>query len=721
METSDPKIHHGQLFDPATNQDDPLLLALLAICKLYKRPQSADFLIAGLPLEDRKLTPALFIRAAERAGLSASLIQRPLEQISSLVLPAILILNNQQTCILTRKEKHQIHVVIPETQTGEKIIDPEDLQEYYSGFAIFVQPQYQFDDSMNTGQASTPKHWFWDVIFQSWPVYSEVLIASILINLFALASPLFIMNVYDRVVPNQAIETLWVLAAGVFIVFSFDLLMKILRGYFIDAAGKRADIILSSTIFEKILGIRMAVKPASTGAFANNLHEFESFRDFLTSATLATLIDLPFLIFFLAIIWLIGESLVTIPLIAIPLALAAGLIIQKPLKSTIQKLFGLSAAKSATLIEALGNLEPIKTVNAEGQLQKQWEENIGEIAKLGMKSRFLASIAIHVSLFFQQIASISVVIFGVYKIADGDLTTGGLIACTILTGRCLAPMSQVASLLTRYHQAKASLGSLNELMNLPGERTNKKPLTRPASTGNIEFKNVSFSYPDQPQKTLNQVSFKIKAGEKIAILGRIGSGKSTLEKLILALYEPQEGSILIDGTEIKQIYPATVRRQIGYVPQDISLMRGTIYDNIIFGGKYVDEHSISKAAKIAGVSDFTNQNALGLDIQVGERGAALSGGQKQSIALARALLHNPPIYILDEPTNAMDSRSEETFKQRFANHLQENQTLILITHRASLLTLVDRIIVLDNGKIVADGAKQQVLDALKHGRISASV
>ena len=720
METSKSNDYKYQPSDSMLTHDDPLLLALLAICKLYHCPRSADFLITGLPLDNHKLTPELFIKAAERAGLSASLIERPLNQITNLVLPAILILKNQQTCILIKKEKNQFHVVIPETQTGEKTIHAKELQKDYSGYAFFVQPQFQFDESLESGQTRAPKHWFWDVIFQSWPVYSEVFIASILINLFALASPLFIMNVYDRVVPNHAIETLWVLAIGVFTVFSFDLIMKILRGYFIDAAGKRADIILSSTIFEKILGIRMAAKPVSTGAFANNLHEFESFRDFLTSATLATLIDLPFLILFLSIIWLIGGSLVTIPITAIPLALTTGIIIQKPLKNTIQKLFNLSASKSATLIEALGNLEPIKTVNAEGQLQKQWQDTIVEIGKLGMKSRFLASIAIHVSIFFQQIASISVVIFGVYKITDGELTTGGLIACTILTGRCLAPMSQIASLLTRYHQAKASLNSLNELMNLPAEQNDKKPFTRPALMGNIEFKNVSFSYPDQPLKALNQVSFKIKAGEKIAILGRIGSGKSTIEKLILALYEPQEGSILIDGTEIKQIHPATLRRQIGYVPQDISLMRGTIYDNIVFGAKHADEYKIATAVEISGVRDFTAQHPLGLDLQVGERGASLSGGQKQSIAIARALLHHPPVFILDEPTNAMDSRSEEIFKQRFSRHLQQNQTLILITHRASLLTLVDRIIVLEGNKIVADGAKQRVLDALKQGRISAS-
>ncbi len=709
----------NQEFVHSAKQDDPLLLALLAICKLLHSPQSIDFLTAGLPLVNNKLTPPLFIRAAERAGLTAALIKRPLEHISNLVLPAILILNNQQTCVLTHRDQDQLTLIVPESETGEKKVTVEELQQDYSGYTFFIQQRHQFDPHSGAKLSDQTKHWFWDVIVKSWPIYSEVLIASLLINLFALASPLFIMNVYDRVVPNHAFETLWVLAVGIFIVFLFDLTIKILRGYFIDIAGKRADIILSSTIFEKILGIRMAAKPSSVGAFANNFHEFESFREFLTSATLATVIDLPFLLLFLFIIWVLGGSLVLVPIIAIPLALLAAIIVQKPLKNTIQKLFGFSAAKGATLVETLSNLESIKIANAQGQVQKQWEDNIGQIAQLGMKSRFLSSCAINITTFCQQTASIGVVIYGVYKIADGDLTTGGLIACTILTGRTLAPITQVASLLTRYHQARASLNSLNQLMKLPVEQeTEQHFLSRPPFKGNIEFKNIAFSYPHQPVKALTNISLKITAGEKIALLGRVGSGKSTIEKLILNLYQPQEGSILIDGTDIKQLNPTDLRRQIGYVPQDISLMSGSIRDNINFGSRFADDSAILAAAKIAGVNQFVNQHPQGFDVQVGERGAALSGGQRQTVAVARALLKSPAVYIMDEPTNAMDNSTEDSFKQRFTQHLTSSQTLLLITHRASLLTLVDRIIVLEAGKIIADGPKQQILNALKQGRIT---
>jgi len=703
-----------------TTPDDPLLLALLSICKIMHTPHSAESLTAGLPLVDNKLTPALFIRAADRAGFSCRLINRSLDKISNLVLPAVLLLKNNKVCVLVAKKNNQYSLVLPETNSGEKTVSFEDLAEEYTGSAFFVQINHQFDD--RTADSATPKakHWFWDVIFKSWPIYIEILVASLLINLFALASPLFVMNVYDRVVPNHALETLWVLAIGVAIVYSFDFVMKSLRGYFIDAAGKRSDIILSATIFEKVMGIKMESRPTSVGAFANNLHEFESFRDFLTSATLTTLIDLPFLFIFLAVIYMLGGNLVFIPLAVLPLAIIAGLAVQKPLKNTINELFKFSAQKGATLIESLTNLDSIKCNSAEGQIQRQWEQNIGKIAQLGLKSRFYSSIAVNLTAFLQQMSTVAVVIFGVYKISEGDLTTGGLIACTILTGRALAPIAQVASLLTRYHQAKASLESLNRMMSLPVEREpGKKFLHRPTFKGAIEFKNISFSYPEQPIKALDNISFKIQAGERVGFIGRIGSGKSTIEKLMLNLYEAQEGSILIDGTDIRQIDPSDLRRQIGYVPQDISLMFGSVKDNITLGSRFADDPAILHAADISGVIHFVNKHPAGFDLPVGERGCALSGGQRQSVAVARALLLTPPIYIMDEPSNSMDNSTEEMFKQRFANELN-TQTLILITHRASLLTLVDRLIVMDGAKIVADGPKEKVLEALKKGQIKVS-
>jgi ATP-binding cassette subfamily C protein LapB len=701
-------------------KEDALLLALLSICKMLHIPQSEKTLTVGLPLVNNKLTPSLFVRAAERAGLSAGLIKRPLAEISNLVLPAVLLLKDNKTCLLVAKKNDKYSIVLPETGSGEKTVSAKRLADVYTGSVFFVQKNHQFDKRTASVASSKTKHWFWDVIFKSWPLYAEVLVASFLINLFGLASPLFVMNVYDRVVPNKALETLWVLALGVCIVYIFDFLMKSLRGYFIDVAGKRSDVILSSAIFEKVMGIKMEARPASVGAFANNFHEFEAFRDFLTSATLATLIDLPFLFVFLIVIYLIGGNLAIIPLCVLPIAILVGITVQVPLKKTIQELFKHSAQKAAILIESLTNLDSVKQNGAEGQMQQQWEQSVGQIAQLGLKTRFFSSIAINLTTFIQQLSVVAVVVFGVYKIADGDLTTGGLIACTILTGRALAPIAQVASLLTRYYQSKTALDSLNQMMALSTERDSEKDyLHRPALTGAIEFKNISFSYPEQPIKALDNVSFKINAGERVGIIGRIGSGKSSLEKLMMGLYEAQQGSILIDGTDIRQLDPADLRRQIGYVPQDISLMYGSVKDNITLGATYADDKAILRAAEIAGVTSFVNQHPAGFDLPVGERGLALSGGQRQSIAVARALLLSPRIFVLDEPTNAMDSSSEEAFKKHFSAQLKM-KTLILVTHKASMLSLVDRLIVMDGAKIVADGAKDKVLTALKQGQVKVA-
>lgn len=703
-----------------TSQDDPLLLALLSICKLLHKPHSADSLTAGLPLLDNKLTPSLFVRAAERAGLSTGLVQRPITEISNLVLPAILLLKDGKTCVLISKKDDTCTLILPETDSGEKTVPLNEIDDIYTGSAFFIQVNHEFDARTDNSVIPKAKHWFWDVIYKSWPIYIEALTASLLINLFALASPLFIMNVYDRVVPNHALETLWVLALGVCIVFVFDFAMKGLRGYFIDVAGKRSDIILSATIFEKVMGIKMENRPKSVGAFASNLSEFESFRDFLTSATLTTLIDLPFLFIFLSVIYMLGGDLALIPLAVLPLAIIAGMLVQKPLKNTITELFKFSSQKQATLIESLSNLDSIKSAGAEGQMQSKWEQTIGNISRLSLKSRFYSSLAVNFTAFLTQMASICVVIYGVYKISEGELTTGALIACTILTGRALAPIGQVASLLTRYHQARTSLDTLTNMMSLPVEREyGKKYLHRPTFKGGIEFKNISFNYPDQPIKALDNISFKIKAGERVAFIGRIGSGKSTIEKLMLGMYEPQEGSILIDGTDIRQVDPSDLRRQIGYVPQDISLMFGSVKDNITLGSRYADDASILRAAEIAGVTSFVNRHPEGFDMPVGERGSSLSGGQRQSVAVARSLLLSPPIFIMDEPSNSMDNSTEERFKQNLLAELNE-QTLILVTHRASLLSLVDRLIVMDGSKIIADGPKDKVLEALKKGQIKVS-
>lgn len=699
--------------------DDPLLDCLMTLTTMHGKPVSADTLTAGLPLVDHCLTPELFTRAAARAGFSAKLLKRPLQHISDLVLPAVLLLRNRQACILVRKQGRTAQIILPESGTGEHDIELEDLQQRYTGHVIFMQPVHRFD--ARTVDKHVPRlHWFWDVLLRSWPIYAEVLAASLLINLFALVIPLFSMNVYDRVVPNHAVETLWALSLGVGLVIIFDLLMRTLRGYFIDVAGKKLDVVLSANIFEKVLGIQMSARPASVGAFASNLQEFEAFREFVTSATITTLIDLPFVVLFIGAMFWVGGALGWVPLIAVPLIVGVGLALQLPLARVVQASSKLAAQRQATLIESLVGLETIKVMGAQGPVQRKWEQVIGHIGKLALKSRFLSACAVNFSVFAQQAAYLAVIVLGVYLIADDKLTTGGLIACSILTGRALAPLSQVAGLLTRYHQSRDALISIDRLMNLPAERPASKDFVhRPALRGGVEFKNVSFAYPDQSAEALAGVSFKIAPGERVAIIGRVGSGKTTVEKLVLGLYPPSSGAVLIDGTDQRQIDPAALRRDIGYVPQDILLFYGSVRDNIVLGAPYADDAAVLRAADIAGVTEFTSRAAQGLDLQVGERGEKLSGGQRQAIAIARAELMAPPLLLLDEPSSAMDNRSEELFKARISAQL-DGRTLILISHRASLLSLVNRLIVLDNGRVIADGPKDLVLAALAGGKLHAA-
>ncbi len=697
--------------------DDPLLECLLIITRLHLRPQSADGLCAGLPLGKESLSPALFIRAAERAGFSARLRKRRLSQLQNRHLPAVLLLKDGQALVLVAQEEKTCRCILPESGEGEVVLSHEDLAANYNGEALLIQPQFHLDERTQAVPELQRGHWYWSTLWRAWPLYSEVLLASFFINLFALAAPLFVMNVYDRVVPNYALDTLWVLAIGATMVFGFDFLLRTLRGYFIDMAGKQADVLLAGKIFSQVLNTQSLAQPRSAGAFASHLHEFDSFREFFTSATLTTLIDLPFAALFLFVIWTLGGDLVYIPLLAMPLVLFMGLLLQIPLRRSVQKSLKLGAQKQANLIEALNALETIKALGAENPRQQHWESLAGSIASSGLQSRFYSALAVNFSLLTQQVSYVGVVVYGVYLIADGMLSVGGLIACTILNGRALAPLAQVATLMTRYYQSSVALKALNQIMCQPVERSAQQHfLQRSDLQGDIQLEQLSFSYPEQTQAALNAVSLHIRAGERVAIIGRIGSGKSTIARLLLGLYEAQSGHVLLDGIDSRQIDPAQKRRHIGYMPQDLHLFFGTVKDNIRFAAPHVDDATLLRAAKIAGVEDMLKRHPAGLDCPVGERGAGLSGGQRQLIALARALLLEPPILLLDEPSNAMDNYAEEQFKTRLQDYLTD-KTLVLITHRASLLSLVDRIIVLDQGKVVADGAKQPVLEALAQGKI----
>ncbi|MGD8515106.1 MAG: type I secretion system permease/ATPase [Thioalkalispiraceae bacterium] len=698
---------------------DPLLSALVLLTKMQNKPFSAQALKAGLPLVNNRFTPELFVRAAARAGMSAQIVKRPLTKITELVLPAVLLLDNEQACILLEIDaaENRARILEPETGKGEKQLGLEDLDRHYLGYAIFVRPEYQFGEQGGEVEYDRSQHWFWGTLSRSWRIYRDVLVASFLINMFALATPLFIMNVYDRVVPNNAFETLWVLAIGVIIIYGFDLIMRALRGYFIDVAGKKSDVTLSAMIFEKVMGLRMADRPHSVGAFANHLGEFESVRNFITSTTVLTLVDLPFIVLFLIVIGYIGGWAVIVPLACIPVLILYALLIQPSLHKAIDKTVHASAQKNAMLIESLVAAETVKTLAAESPLQRKWEQVASYIAKWGMRSRLLSSSAVNLAVFLQHLAMAGVILVGVYMISSGDMSMGGLIACVILTGRAMAPMAMVVNLATHFNQALTGLKNLDRIMKMPVEREDQHAFVHRSKLGGaIKFQNVSFKYPRQLTAALDNVSFRIDQGERVAIIGRTGSGKTTIEKLILGLYQPTSGAVYVDGIDVRQIDPADLRHNIGYVPQDVVLFSGSVRDNIVFGAPHADDDAVLRAADLAGVSEFVNQHPSGFDLSVGERGNELSGGQRQSVVVARSLLFDPPIMLMDEPTNSMDNSTEERLKKKLEPVLKD-KTVLLVSHRASLLDLVDRIIIIDHGRIIADGPKEKVREALRQGKL----
>jgi len=703
-----------------TNTFDPLLICLVTLTRMHGRPVPKDTLLAGLPLENNLLTPRLFIKAAKQAGLSARIVKRPLAKIANILLPAILLLKDNNTCIALdiNRASDLARVILPETGDGEEKLSYRTLDNRYSGYAIFVKPEHDYTEYPSDTDKPANKNWFWGTLGSSWRIYRDVLLASFFINAFALASPIFIMNVYDRVVPNNAFETLWVLGIGVAIIFLFDLLFRALRGYFIDVAGKKSDIIISTEIYEKVVALRMADRPASMGSFANNLGEFESIRNFITSATMSTLIDLPFVAMFIVVIAYIAPPLAIVPVIGIPVIVIYGLLVQVPLKTSVEQVMRSSARKNASLIETLMGAETIKTSQAEGQMQKNWEQTIGDIAHWSIRSRLLSASTTNLAIFIQQIATIGVVIYGVYLASNNELTLGGLIAAVILTSRAMAPMAQVANITSHFNEARTAFKTLGAIMSLPSEREATRNYVHMDTTkGDISFSNVSFAYPSQPGiNALNDVSFHISAGERVGIIGKTGSGKSTIQKLILGLYKPNSGLIKLDGVDIQQIDPANLRRHIGYVPQDIHVFNSSLRDNITLGAPHVDGEQIVKAANIAGVSEFSSNHPRGLDMPLGERGYALSGGQRQAVILARALLREPSILVLDEPSNSMDNTTEAMLLKRLEEHL-DGQTVILVSHRASMLSLVDRLLVIDQGHIIADGQKQLIIDAMKAGTL----
>ncbi|MGK9172018.1 type I secretion system permease/ATPase [Yokenella regensburgei] len=705
--------------DPRQRHDDPLLDALLIICKLHNIATSRTVLTTGLPLASHTLTLDAFPRAAGRAGLKARVLQRELESFSALSLPAILLLKNNQTAVLVGWDAQQARLLPGETEGGEITLTREQLAEHYSGQAIFLSPSHEFD-AQPTATLPRTTAWFQDTLKLSKYLYLDAVVASFLVNLVALCAPLFVMNVYDRVVPNQATATLWVLAIGVSIAFIFDFILKILRGICLDLAGKKTDLVVSSALFERLLGMKMKQRPKRVGSFAQNFQEFQSIRDFLSSLTLTAFIDFPFTLLILVVIGVIGGPLVFIPLLCYPLALLVSWLIQRPLMSRVQKTYQLSNERQAMLVETLTGLDAIKMNNAQSERQYQWEHLTSQLSKLELRVKSLSYVAVNFTAWLQQASGVAIIVAGVYIIISGNLSMGGLIACYLLHRRAMMPVGQLCSLITRYQRARMTKSTIDRMMGLEQEvAEGDVPLKRETLSGAIELRDVTFIYPGNQYASLSNVSLTIGAGEKVGIIGRSGSGKSSLAKLLVGFYQPDSGSVLIDGIDARQIDVHDLRHNIGYAPQDIHLFSGTLRENLLYGASYVDDETMLRVATLTGVHDFARRHPSGYNMQVGERGMSLSGGQRQAVTLARALLLDPPVLLMDEPTSSMDNTSEELIKKALAPVIS-NKTLLMVTHRASLLSLVDRLIIVDNGKIIADGPKESVMNALKKGQIHAN-
>lgn len=553
--------------------------------------------------------------------------------------------------------------------------------------------------------------WLMEPMRRNRATYRKVALAAVFINLFSLITAMFTMTIYDRVVPNNAMASLVALSIGLAIVIVFDFVLKLLRAYFIDFAGAQIDAEIGEAVFARLLAMRLELKKGSTGALAGTMRELEALRDFFASATLAAIVDVPFILITLLVVALIGGWVVLVPALMVPLVILIGWLAHPAMERLSARTLGEGLVKQSVLVETIGALETVKTSGAAPLLSRRWLDSVRRHSDVALRQRLVAAIGVTFATSAGTISYAGVVIVGVVMMADRSITMGALIACSILAGRAIAPLAQISQLLSRITQTRTAYRQIDALMAQPSEGPAGEPLRPAKVAGAIELRNVAFRYPGAAERALDSISFKVAPGEHVALLGRVGSGKSTIARLILGLYPPEDGLVLIDGTDVRQFDPPQLRGQIGAAMQESVLLTGSVRENIALDRPGVDDAELLRVAAISGTHQFMGQIANGYDLRLADRGEGLSGGQRQSIAIARALVGRPPIVVMDEPSSAMDAQTEAGLIQRLNEELK-GRTLILITHRPSLLQLVQRIILLDKGRIVADGARDAVLKQL---------
>jgi ATP-binding cassette subfamily C protein LapB len=553
--------------------------------------------------------------------------------------------------------------------------------------------------------------WLWAPLWANRGLFGQVALAAVLINIFAMATALFSMAVYNKILPNNATQSMLALVIGVGIVIVFDFILRSLRGTFVDIAGQNVDRVIGAALFDRLLGMKLSDRRGANGAFAGLLREFETLREFFASATVVALVDLPFVLVYVATIAIIAPPLAIVLLVAIPVIIGVAAGAQPLLGRLAQASLAEGLQKQGVVVETIGGLETVKTSLAGPLLAARWRAAVSHHATISLRQRGVAAIAINVAASMQTITYVATLSLGVALIAAGELSIGALVAASMLSGRAIAPLGQVAALLSRLSQTLSSYRALDRVMTAAGEAGDAMPLRRRWLEGRIVFRDVSFRYPGSSALALDRVSFSIEPGERVAIIGRVGSGKSTIARLILGLFTPESGAVIIDDADVRQLHPDDLRANIGSVLQDVVLLSGSIRENIALGDPLVDDDAVLRAARLSGAHDFIGALSGGYDVILADRGEGLSGGQRQAIAMARALARQRPMLVFDEPTSAMDTTSENALIGRLEGELA-GRTMVIVTHRQSMLRLATRVILLDGGRIVAQGPRDDVLQSL---------
>lgn len=687
---------------------DPLREGLVLLCRQLGGTTSVSELGDGLALEKGRLPLDLVTRALRRAGVEGRTLAMPLNQLGERLLPALLIMRDGSTALLAEWQEGEAVLLLPESGGGSERLDQAALAERYAGTAVVARLAYQPDDRAGGFARAEDEHWLKGPLKKRWKTWGEVGIAALMANMLAISTALFAMQVYDRVVPTSAYDTLWILASGVVLAVVMEFMLRSLRAHLLDVTGKGLDLQLSALLFDRVMQLKLAAKPGSTGAFSSQVREFESVREFFTSSTIGAISDMPFVVLFLGIIAYIGGPVAWVPLAAVVLMVLPGLLAQGHLAKLSRQNLREGAVRQGVLLESIDNLETVKATRAEGRNLRLWEHLSADLAEVGVRVRRLSSMLGYGATMVQQLCYVGVVVVGVYRIGAGEMTIGALIACTILASRTVSPMTQVAAILARWQHVKVAMEGLDELMQAPVERPDGRTFVRkPTLRGDYQLEEVALRYQDDGPAALAIKTLEIRAGDRLALLGGNGAGKSSLLRVLAGLTDPGGGRVVLDDVNLAQIEPADRRRAIGYLPQDIALFYGTLRENLLLDGAAHDDAALFEALEAVGLGHFIRRHPLGLDLPIQGSGS-VSGGQRQAIGLARLLLQDPRIVLLDEPTSAFDQTNEK----RVIDYLHQwlkGRTVVLSTHKTSLLSLAERAVVLRDGRVVMDGPVESVV------------